>query len=163
MQPFKSADQMLDAHEAMFGAAGKQAAEIVLEWAPQLFAEPLNPLSVRVVLAPVELDRLTATPAVTPRSAPELRSRQPPSVPFLRRQVVLNEPQGFGTLSSTSWRTAARLHCCASTRVNRAGLNTSASAHRDKGWYSAIAEAAPNYLGVEVPADVWPKRNNPDT
>ena len=29
--------------------------------------------------------------------------------------------------------------------------------HRDKGWYTAISEAAPNYLGVAVPERVWPR------
>ena len=55
MKSFASADQMLDAHEAMFGKAGRQAAEIVLDWAPRLFAVPLDPLAIRVVLAPVEI------------------------------------------------------------------------------------------------------------
>ena len=29
-------------------------------------------------------------------------------------------------------------------------------AHRDKGWFTAVSEAAPNYLSVELPASVWP-------
>src|SRR6516165_5328270 len=28
--------------------------------------------------------------------------------------------------------------------------------HRDKGWYAAIAEAAPKYLGVSFPESSWP-------
>ena len=28
--------------------------------------------------------------------------------------------------------------------------------HRDRAWYSAIAEAAPKYLGITVPPSVWP-------
>ena len=55
MKPFRSAEQMLDAHELMFGEAGRRCAEIVLQWADTLFAVPLNALNVRVVLAPVEL------------------------------------------------------------------------------------------------------------
>jgi hypothetical protein len=55
MKPFKSAAQMLNDHETMFGAAGKQAAQIVLHWASKLFAKPIDPLSVRVVLAPNEM------------------------------------------------------------------------------------------------------------
>jgi hypothetical protein len=35
--------------------------------------------------------------------------------------------------------------------------------HRDRGWYTAISEAAPGYLGVEIPADIWPRRNNDTT
>ena len=45
----------------------------------------------------------------------------------------------------------------------RGWSQTGGNVHRDKGWYTAIAEAAPNYLGVEVPADVWPSRTRPDT
>lgn len=30
--------------------------------------------------------------------------------------------------------------------------------HRDKGWYTAISEACPNYLGHELPESAWPKR-----
>ena len=55
MKSFASPSQMLDAHEAMFGDAGRRAAEIVLDLAPRLFAVPLDPLSVRVVLAPFQL------------------------------------------------------------------------------------------------------------
>jgi hypothetical protein len=39
----------------MFGAAGRTCAELVLHWAPILFAAPLDPLAIRVVLAPVEI------------------------------------------------------------------------------------------------------------
>jgi len=55
MQPFRSREEMLDAHELMFGNAGHQCAEIVLSWATTLFAAPLDVLNIRVVLAPVEL------------------------------------------------------------------------------------------------------------
>src|SRR6516165_9946556 len=55
MKPFQSPHQMLDAHEQMFGEAGRQCAEIVLRWARGLFAVPLDVLNIRVVLAPIEL------------------------------------------------------------------------------------------------------------
>jgi len=41
MKPFRSREEMLDAHELMFGNAGRQCAEIVLYWATTLFAVPL--------------------------------------------------------------------------------------------------------------------------
>jgi hypothetical protein len=53
--PFRSPEEKLVAHEQMFGEAGRQAAEVVLRWAPTLFAAPLDALNIRVVLAPVEL------------------------------------------------------------------------------------------------------------
>src|SRR5215510_6686759 len=62
MKPFRSREEMLDAHELMFGEAGRRCAEIVLYWteivlywATTLFAVPLDVLNIRVVLAPVEL------------------------------------------------------------------------------------------------------------
>jgi hypothetical protein len=55
MIPFRSAEEMLIAHEQMFGAPGRQAAQLVLRWATTLFAVPLEVLNIRVVLAPVEL------------------------------------------------------------------------------------------------------------
>ena len=83
---------------------------------------------------------------------------------FCGDEIVLNEPQGFEDFivhELTHRRQAALL------REHKGewgwAQHVGRGAHRDKGWYSAIAEAAPNYLGVEVPADVWPKRNNPDT
>ena len=37
--------------------------------------------------------------------------------------------------------------------------------HRDLGWYTAVAEACPNYLGVPLPQSVWPtgRRTRPGT
>ena len=29
-------------------------------------------------------------------------------------------------------------------------------AHRDLGWYTAVAEACPRYLGFELPRSIWP-------
>ena len=51
MKPFRSREEMLDAHELMFGEAGRQCAEVVLKWASMLFAVPLNTMNIRVVLA----------------------------------------------------------------------------------------------------------------
>jgi hypothetical protein len=50
MKPFRSCEEMLDAHELMFGDAGRRCAEIVLYWATTLFAVPLDVLNIRVVL-----------------------------------------------------------------------------------------------------------------
>jgi hypothetical protein len=55
MLPFASAAEMVRAHQLMFGEAGQRCAEIVLDWAPRLFAAPIDPLTVRIVLAPVEI------------------------------------------------------------------------------------------------------------
>jgi len=52
MKPFRSHEEMLDAHELMFGDAGRQCAEIVLYWATTLFAAPLDVLNIRAIQAP---------------------------------------------------------------------------------------------------------------
>jgi hypothetical protein len=65
MKPFRSREEMLDAHELMFGNAGRQCAEIVLYWATTLFAVPLDVLNIRVVLAPSNSARTTAMPATS--------------------------------------------------------------------------------------------------
>jgi hypothetical protein len=33
--------------------------------------------------------------------------------------------------------------------------------HRERSWYAAIAEAAPNYLGVQFPEASWPTGPRP--
>jgi len=53
MKPFQSPKEMLDTNRC--SVAGRQCAEIVLRWAGTLFAQPLDALNIRVVLAPVEL------------------------------------------------------------------------------------------------------------
>lgn len=37
MKPFRSPTEILNAHELMFGTAGRQCAEVVLKWATTLF------------------------------------------------------------------------------------------------------------------------------
>src|SRR5262249_46848917 len=41
--------------------------------------------------------------------------------------------------------------------VGEKGWTSKRGAHRDLGWYTAVSEACPKYLGVELPASVWPK------
>jgi hypothetical protein len=36
------------------------------------------------------------------------------------------------------------------------GWSVTRGAHRDRAWYTAIAEACPGYLGVECPPSSWP-------
>ena len=96
MKPFKSPRQMLDAHEAMFGKAGKQAAEIVLHWAPGLFAVPIDPLSIRVVLAPIEIgayNRHTGYHVGAGSESFILGNRH--ECHFHADDIALNDPQGF--------------------------------------------------------------------
>jgi hypothetical protein len=58
MKPFHSREEMLYAHELMFGDAGRRCAEIVLYWATTRFAAPLDVLTAmpqtehQLILAP---------------------------------------------------------------------------------------------------------------
>jgi hypothetical protein len=162
MKPFKSARQMMDVHEAMFGAAGRQAAEIVLDLAPRLFAAPIDPLSIRVVLAPIEMgayNRHTGYHVGAGSESFILGNRH--ECHFHGDDIALNDQQGFEDfivheLTHRRQGTLLREH------AGEWGwaLHPGRGAHRDKGWYQAISEAAPNYLGVELPESAWPRRYN---
>jgi hypothetical protein len=165
MKPFKSPKQMLDAHEAMFGEAGRFAAETALAWARKLFAVPVDPLSVRIILAPVEMGPYNRHTGYCFDGAEEqtfiLGNRHhckfsDGEIALLSRErlvdLIVHE------LTHTRQATLLREHA-----GEWGWSQTGGNVHRDKGWYQAISEAAPNYLGVELPEDVWPRRNNPDT
>lgn len=42
--------------------------------------------------------------------------------------------------------------------IQRGGIVQNRGAHRDVGWFQAIAEAAPRYLGVTFSESAWPKQ-----
>ena len=157
MQSFASPAEMLDAHAAMFGTAGRQAAEIVIDWAARLFAVPIDPLQVRVILAPVEIGPYNRhagyCASVGAAAAFILGNRH--HCAFHHGDVVLAAPQRFTDfiiheLTHARQRQLMQQHGWNSTKRPGAG------AHRDQGWYAAIAEACPNYLGVELPERLWP-------
>jgi hypothetical protein len=170
MKPFRSSEAMLDAHEAMFGEAGRQCAEVVLKWATTLFAVPLEVLNIRVVLAPVELGPYNRHAGYCyggeGKGALILGNRH--VVTFNRGTLALIKPaesnlsgyENFIVHELTHIRQAQLLR---EHKGEWGWSQTGGNVHRDKGWYAAIAEACPNYLGVELPESVWPKRNNPDT
>jgi hypothetical protein len=170
MKPFRSSEEMLDAHEAMFGEAGRQCAEVVLKWATTLFAVPLEVLNIRIVLAPVELGPYNRHAGYCyggeGKGALILGNRH--VVTFKRGTLALIKPaesnlsgyENFIVHELTHIRQAQLLR---EHKGEWGWSQTGGNVHRDKGWYAAIAEACPNYLGVELPESVWPKRNNPDT
>lgn len=156
MKPFQSAQQMLDAHELMFGEPGRQCSEIVLRWAQTLFAVPLDALNIRVVLAPVELGPynrhigykyglldtgiyILGNRHIVDFDNGTLALVQPDELPFTEDFIVheLTHVRQAQLLAQNGWR---------KTRGD----------HRDPGWYAAIAEACPKYLGIEFPPSSWP-------
>jgi hypothetical protein len=158
MKPFRSAEEMLDAHQLMFGDAGRQCAEVVLRWASTLFAVPLDTMNIRVVLAPVELgpyNRHVGYHYEAGQGAFILGNRH--IVRLNGGTLVLAEQaegfvggfEDFIVHELTHGRQAQLLHEHPEWKVTR-------GVHRDLGWYTAIAEACPRYLGFELPRSLWP-------
>jgi hypothetical protein len=164
MLPFRSPEEMLVAHEQMFGEAGRQAAELVLRWAPKLFAVALEVLNIRVVLAPVELGPYNRHEGYCAGGDGEaafiLGNRH--MVRLYKNTLVLEHGlkrfKDFIVHELTHHRQRQLL---AEHASDPAWRSTRGGVHRDKGWYAAIAEAAPNYLGVEFPESSWPTGPRP--
>ena len=161
MKPFRSPEEMLDAHELMFGAAGRQCAEVILKWSTTLFAVPLDTLNIRVVLAPVELgpyNRHVGYAYDGEQGAFILGNRH---VVRLRAGTIeLKQAAGdfvsgfedFVVHELTHVRQARLLR----EHKGEKGREMKRGAHRDPAWYTAVAEACPRYLGVEFPRSSWP-------
>jgi hypothetical protein len=152
---FASEAEMVDVHQAMFGEAGRFCAETVIRYAG-LF-EGLHPLDFRVVLAPNELGAYM-------RHIGYARTKRAEHAP---RYILGNRGvcgwQADGTIHITvshQFMTDFLLHELTHHRQSaliEAGARASKrGVHRDAGWYGAIAEVAPRYLGVGFPEGVWP-------
>jgi hypothetical protein len=154
---------MLDAHEQMFGEAGRQCAEIVLRWATTLFAVPLAALNVRIVLAPVELgpyNRHTGYHYGRDSGTFVLANRH---IVKLQGGTLVLVQDGAGHLLRRveDFIVHELTHARQAQLEAQHGWTRKRGDHRDKGWYAAIAEACPNYLGVEFPLSSWPKGPRP--
>jgi hypothetical protein len=164
MKPFRSAEEMLDAHELMFGLAGRRCAEIVLKWATTLFAVPLDALNIRVVLAPVELGPYnrhtgyhygrdgTGTFILGNRHIVKLRDGT--LVLTEQSDDFISGFEDFIVHELTHARQAQLL-------AENPEWEQTRGVHRDLGWYTAVAEACPRYLGVECPQSSWPTGPRP--
>ena len=151
MIPFRSPQEMLDAHRQMFGDAGRQCAEMVLRWAATLFAEPLDALNIRVVLAPVELgpyNRHSGYCAGGEGQAAFILGNR--HIVALRRHTLalvgsLEYCEDFIVHEMTHHRQQQleAAHAC-----DPAWKRTARGPHQCRGWYAAISEACPKYLGV---------------
>ena len=165
MKPFRSPDEMLDVHELMFGEAGRQCAEVVLKWAGTLFAVPLDTLKIRVVLAPVEIGPYTRHAGYCyggeGKAALILGNRH--IVQFNCGTLVLNQSRlaenGVGRFEDFIVHELTHVRQEQLLREN--AWKVRRGAHRDLGWYTAVAEACPQYLGVECPRSSWPTGPRP--
>lgn len=154
MKPFRSADEMLDAHELMFGTAGRQCAEIVLRWATTLFAEPLDGLNIRVVLAPVELGPYNRHAGYHYDGGGAFILGNRHIVELSGGALVLKS--GAASLLDEDFIVHELTHARQRQLLRQYGWKMKRGAHRDLGWYTAVAEACPRYLGVEMPRSSWP-------
>jgi hypothetical protein len=154
MKPFQSPHQMLNAHEQMFGEAGRQCAEIVLRWARDLFAVPLDVLNIRVVLAPIELGPYN-------RHSGYCAGGEGQGAFILGNRHIVRLQKGTLTVVQSLDRCEDFIvHELTHHRQRQLeaehGWGRKRGDHRDRGWYQAIAEACPKYLDVEFPQARWP-------
>jgi hypothetical protein len=164
MIPFRSAEEMLTAHEQMFGEAGRQAAGLVLHWAARLFAIPLEALNIRVVLAPVELgpyNRHTGYCAGGDGEAAFILGNRHMVELGKGTLVLVQGMQRFEDFIVHELTHHRQQQLLREHADDPAWRSTRGGCHRDKGWYAAIAEAAPNYLGVQFPPELWPTGPRP--
>lgn len=164
MKPFQTPDEMLEAHELMFGQAGRQCAEVVLRWASVLFAVPLETLNIRVVLAPIELgpyNRHSGYAYDGAQGAFILGNRH---IVALRGGTLVFQPrqQADGTLAGYEDFIVHELTHARQVQLQREhegekGWTSTRGAHRDLAWYTAVSEACPKFLGFELPQSLWPK------
>lgn len=163
MKPFRTPDEMLDAHELMFGGAGRQCAAVVLTWASTLFAVPLETLNIRVVLAPVELGPYN-------RHTGYHYGREGQGTFILGNRHVVDLRNGTLELNDRAGHplagfedfivhelTHARQAALQRAHQGERGWTSKRGAHRDLAWYTAVSEACPKYLGFELPSSLWPK------
>lgn len=155
MKPFASDSEMIETHERMFGEAGRVCAELVCRYA-KLFDEPLEALNIRVVLAPVEIGPYNRHYGYIYSSSfhfilgnRHICGFDKDGVLVLRRDKWLGED--FIVHELTHYRQDSLL------AQHSWPQNRDRGVHRDCGWYAAIAEAAPRYLGVAFPERIWPK------
>jgi hypothetical protein len=148
MQPFSSSVELLAWHQVGFGAAGLFVGEALLRLA-SLFPS-LNPLGFRVVLAPVELGPYNKHAGYTYTEAGFILGN---------RHICKSDGKGGLILLDEQATLDFIVHELAHSRQAQLlpGHNGYRGVHRDAGWYGAIAEATPEYLGVSFPESIWPK------
>ena len=123
----------------------------MLKWAPTLFAIPLDPLAFRVILAPREMGGYNQHCAYANTEAGFIllnrhcchfdhEQRQQIALSADVEDVLVHE------LTHTRQAMLLGTHHIGGSRVP----------HRDPGWYEAVSEACPRYLGIEFPRSTWP-------
>jgi hypothetical protein len=131
----------------------------VLRHAETLFDEPIDPLRFRIVLAPCEMGAYDNHAGWT-------TANQALPIILLNRHIcricgcaiaLNNELNIEDTIvhELTHVRQFALIARDPKIKLNR-------GCHRDRGWFGAVSEAAPRYLGVTMPVSIWPKQKASD-
>jgi hypothetical protein len=156
--PFASSDAMITQHVTMYGPIGQTAAEAVLRYAP-LFPE-LHPLDFLVLFAPIELGPYNRHAGYTVTH----RSTKAPRYIVGNRHMCRFDDDGFIVPACDQQDLIDFLvheitHQRQEIILRRYHIRQPRAKHNDRGWYGAIAEAAPAYLGVTFPPERWPLQN----
>jgi hypothetical protein len=145
---------MIQTHEAMFGEAGRTCAELVCRHV-KLFDEPLESLNIRIVLVPVEIGPYNRHYGYIHSSSFHFIVGNRHICDFGENGVVLHN--GGWLVGAEDFIVHELTHYRQHMLLARTGARQSRGVHRDSGWYGAIKEAAPRYLGVQFPESIWPK------
>jgi hypothetical protein len=139
--------------------AGRQGAEVILRWATTLFAVPLDALNIRMVLAPVELGPYNRHAGYhyggEGQGAFILGNRHVVQLRGGTLELTRRPDIGFEDFIVHELTHARQAQLLRERRGDPAWKVTR-GVHRDLGWYTAISEACPRYLGVECPRSSWP-------
>jgi hypothetical protein len=140
---------MLAVHRGLYGLAGETVAGIVLKWAPVLFAVPLDPLAFRIFLAPGEMGGYNRHCAyINTQAGVMLLNRH--CCQFDGAPIVLSPDAEDVIVHELTHVRQAML-------LGRHHVGGSRGPHRDAGWYEAVSEACPRYLGAEFARSSWPR------
>jgi hypothetical protein len=149
---FTSEKHMIDTHTAMFGEPGQIAAKLVIKHAPALFDEPMDPLTFRVLFAPGEMGPYNRHLGYTVTEGAFIVANRK-CCEIQKHSLVLMD--GFEDLIVHELT-----HNRQTVILGTHEITGTRGTHRDRGWYAAITEACPRYLGVAFPESLWPNRKS---
>jgi hypothetical protein len=157
MKPFRNAQHLLECHEAMFGEAGRHCRGLVLKHAETLFARPLDARSLRIVFAPVELGPYNKHSGYVHQAAGLILANRHICTWQGAELILRNEGKNWMRgIEDFLVHELTHVRQAQIIREQHIRVNRARGDHRDRGWYQAISEAAPKYLGVPVPESLWP-------
>jgi hypothetical protein len=124
--------------------------EFLAAWkrAPVLFDVPLDPLAFRVSLAPHEMGGYNRHCAYTNTEAGFICLNRH-CCHFDHERIVLSA-------GGEDVIVHERTHTRQAMLLGTHHIGGSRGKHRDLGWYQAVSEACPKYLGAEFPGSSWP-------